>query len=509
MRTTEKLAGKAALAVFAGTIVAALAVRCLPIAAFPFDWEPTDGDVLSQVNRLIKGLPLYTDWPAGDILLPYPPLYYGLVAAGAKLGADPVLFGRGVNLVMLVVVFLLGMLALSEPRGRGFRPSWAALLFPAMFALNWRSLEEAVYLRADALLLILQAALAALLVCAPHRTVALGALAGLIPFAKQFGVGASLGAALCLADLARRARRGAAGLPAFLLASAGCALAVIMLFEALNHGRFLRVALFHPARVFAGDMLSWGQLWHIMREYYWTKPWVIALAAVGIAAHRGGRLRPLLFLLAADGAVSFLAARNIGGTYAYLWFHWFLVCVFAALGVEAAAGRLAALSPDRHRGRAFAAALAAVLLCCVPYEAEVLSFRLRSTAGLWRAAAAHQGLIGRLVREYPGAKWIATRHATALGREGVVLDQDWCTMELAFAGPARFDPAPLARRLARGEYRFAQVAESQCGFDQPLTPVLKDCFSPIARSSVVSLGSVYPALILRYDPSMNACKEDR
>lgn len=50
------------------------------ILAFPYDWEPTDGDHLNFAHRLARGLPIYLSMKAGDVLSIYNPLYHGIVA---------------------------------------------------------------------------------------------------------------------------------------------------------------------------------------------------------------------------------------------------------------------------------------------------------------------------------------------------------------------------------------------------------------------------------------------
>lgn len=143
--------------------------RYFPLVAFKYDWEPTDGDVLNQTHRLLKGLPLFSGWARGDILPPYPPLFYALLATGKAFGADLVVYGRLLNLLCMVIVVCFGVLILSEKTERGFRPGPAAFLFPALFLSNYLTLEKCFYLRADALLLFIQVCIAVLLVHRPNQ----------------------------------------------------------------------------------------------------------------------------------------------------------------------------------------------------------------------------------------------------------------------------------------------------------------------------------------------------
>lgn len=52
----------------------------IPIINFPYDWEPTDGDHLNIVARVMRGLPIYTDWEKGPLLNIYTPGYHYAVA---------------------------------------------------------------------------------------------------------------------------------------------------------------------------------------------------------------------------------------------------------------------------------------------------------------------------------------------------------------------------------------------------------------------------------------------
>lgn len=50
------------------------------ILAFPFDWEPTDGDHLNFAHRIYQGLPIYLSLQKGEALSIYNPLYHSIVA---------------------------------------------------------------------------------------------------------------------------------------------------------------------------------------------------------------------------------------------------------------------------------------------------------------------------------------------------------------------------------------------------------------------------------------------
>ncbi len=46
----------------------------ITISDFPYDWEPTDGDHMNIVSRILKNLPIYSDWKTGIIVNLYPPV---------------------------------------------------------------------------------------------------------------------------------------------------------------------------------------------------------------------------------------------------------------------------------------------------------------------------------------------------------------------------------------------------------------------------------------------------
>lgn len=125
MRLAAALAGLAA-------IVAYLVVACSRLA-YPFALEPLEGNSLIEVHRVLAGQPLYPAPTAGYVPDGYPPLYFLVSAAVAKVLGVSYLPLRLVSLVSSLVCFaLLGRLVQKET-GSAAAGAGAAGVFAATY----------------------------------------------------------------------------------------------------------------------------------------------------------------------------------------------------------------------------------------------------------------------------------------------------------------------------------------------------------------------------------------
>jgi hypothetical protein len=91
-----------------------------------------------------------------------------------------------------------------------------------------------------------------------------------------------------------------------------------------------------------------------------------------------------------------------------------------------------------------------------------------------------------------------------LVRAGVLLDQEWCTLDSLFNNPA-YDKSGFVARLARGEYELILHTPLSCGPD-PFASVMTDCFNAYAASEIVFQGQLLPVHVLRYDGHGPSCR---
>ena len=142
---------------------------------------------------------------------------------------------------------------------------------------------------------------------------------------------------------------------------------------------------------------------------------------------------------------------------------------------------------------------------CLCIQAPLMLEQPADLSAHAQIALDHERVMRQVVLENPGAKWISSRSSLSLVRQGVALEQDWCTMQVAFANRRAFSPDTLIRRLAQGEYRLLHLTETYCEFDRNLDGVINGCFTQIATSTVNILERSYPVRILRYDSLRPEC----
>jgi hypothetical protein len=279
--------------------------------------------------------------------------------------------------------------------------------------------------------------------------------------------------------------------------------------ELQSRGQFLRSVLIYPSRAFTGPWVSWDHAFQIVGGYYGARLWLLPLVLLGVVAARRSWLLPLAVVFVVDAAASLTLARSVAGSPSYLWFHYALACILAAQGFawlwQKAAARLRRLADRR-----VLSLLAVVLggLCVVTDGRDLLEWPRRDLSSARAISRQHAALVSGLVAAHPGEKWIATRSSLAAVRAGAILDQEYATFSIAWTQPSLVDRTAVRRRVATGEYGFAQLAPTALAFD-PLSDVFAACFVPVARSTLVFMGRPVPTAILRYDGARAPCRDLR
>lgn len=163
--------------------------------AHPFELEWLEGGSLLQVQRILGGEALYARPSLAYVAFPYPPLYYYVAAAVARLLGPGFLALRLVSFLASVVALAAIFDTVRRETGRALPALLAAGAFAATYRMTGAWLDVG---RVDSLFL-------ALTLLAVHRIrfgrtalsqAAAGALLGLAFFAKQLAVVAVAGFAL-------------------------------------------------------------------------------------------------------------------------------------------------------------------------------------------------------------------------------------------------------------------------------------------------------------------------
>jgi hypothetical protein len=492
--------------VLAGLLVAwagVFAYQLLPFVRYPFEADPSDGDMLNALLRGLGGEPIYGDWRTGTVTLLYPPLFLGVLALARALGQDPIVFFRGANLAcFLASLVLVVVVASKDGDGRG-RTAESGILAGLFLLAAWEPYFWLAPVHPAALLLVISLLTCTLLAHRPSATIGLALLCSLAVLAKQSGIGLLLGV-LCHLAFSDRRR-----LPRFLLASVLLLGLAAAAFELQSRGQFLRSVLIYPSRVFTGAWVSWDHAFQIAAGYYGPRLWMLPLIGVGLMAARRTRMLPLAVVFVVDAATSLILARSVAGSPSYLWFHYALACILAAQGFawlwQQAAVRLRWLADRR-----VLSLLGLVLggLCVATDGRDLLDWPRRDLSRATEVSRQHAALVTGLIAAHPGEKWLATRSSLAVVRAGAVLDQEYATFSIAWTHANLVDRAAVRRRVATGEYGFAQLAPTALTFD-PLADVFAACFAPVARSTLVFMGRPAPATLLRYDGTRTRCRDLR
>jgi hypothetical protein len=492
--------------------------ECWPALTFPYDIDPSDGEVLSSALRLVRGLPLYGNWTEGDVFGLYTPLYYAYLAAITLLGVDPIVAGRISNVLFVAFSAVLAADLVrrgsrSHPYGpfAAFVAAW--LIFrrasPPMPNLDTTPLLWCVVLRGDALSLALAMAAAWLVSVRPERSTGVAVLAVSAMLTKQQ---AAVVPAACAVYYAAHDR---ARLRSFLAASICTVAAVAVPLELTTRGEFIRSTFVLPGLTF-GRETNWPHVAATLHAYYpsWRSLAVIplALGGAGIALVRGLPIRPLVFLWGLDGLLFLKTGQNDGGGNSYLWLHWMLTATLAGTGAGLLVGD--ALSSIRRRrphrdvlvrlampAAMLAGLCGAVLLTPWSFMRSAMARDREYYVELREAGRRHQALIETLTRPYP-VRWHAMRLAAPIVRAGHVLDQEVVTLEYAIAAGV-VDEKRLARRFAMGDYHFVQRTPLLAS--RVISPVLDSCYRTVTGSKTPGIGRIHTVEILEYVGPYGSC----
>jgi glycosyl transferase family 87 len=274
---------------------------------YPYELEWMTGSVLDHVERVQQGLPVYAPPTASWIPFLYPPLYYWVSAAVARV-FPLVLACRTVSIVStLVQAACIWRLS----RRRGATPYWSALGVGAFFAAFsavdfWYDIE-----RPDSLFMAMVLVGSVLLdeVRGLRGAIASGLVLGLAFFAKQPATMFLLAApaALVLRGEWKRAA-------AFVAAAGVVMVALVIALDASTGGSFAYYVLKMP---FAHGM-SWSLVplfFFVDLPHVWA--WAIASAAlVGAFARRPARAPDdavFMCFLAASFVATMTSRLHIGG----------------------------------------------------------------------------------------------------------------------------------------------------------------------------------------------------
>ncbi len=82
-------------------------VYCVSMLKYPYEWEPGEGARILYAQRLLEAKPIYSsnqDFPMlGNC---YPPLYFILTALIMKTGIDPLICGRLISIVSIILIVI-------------------------------------------------------------------------------------------------------------------------------------------------------------------------------------------------------------------------------------------------------------------------------------------------------------------------------------------------------------------------------------------------------------------
>ena len=353
------LAAESLVAVLAMLFLAAYAYIAVRRAAYPFDLEWMEGSLVQHVARIRDGLPLYGRPTLAFTPFLYPPLYYYVSAAAARVTGVGFLPLRLVSIASSGVVFWFLFRLAQRETGRVYAGLLAVGLFAATYRLGGAWLDLA---RNDSLLLALM--MGALYLMRWRESTAgwagAGALLALAALTKQTAV--MMAPPLLLYALLVDWRR------ALILASTFAGLTAIAV-AALNsgtHGWFLFYVVRLPGAI---------QRHAPERPPLWTIPLITALpvamslAIATLVAARPWRDRRHAFwpLAALSGVGAALAASLHVGAYDNVWLPAYLsISVLAAMASPIICERVQA--GYRPAIRLIVAGLAAFQLAALRYS---------------------------------------------------------------------------------------------------------------------------------------------
>jgi hypothetical protein len=499
---TERLA-VAALAALLLVLVSAFVYQFLPFVRYPYEADPSDGDMLNALMRGLGGKPIYGDWRTGTVTLLYPPLFLGILGLAHAVGLEPITCFRSVNLAFFVLSVGL-VVIMASVLDKGHRRFAAAGLLAGIFVMSaWRHYFWLAPVHPAMLLLLISLGTCAILALRPGATVALALCCSLAVLTKQSGIGLLLAVLIHLAVTDRKR------IPRFAAVAGGSLALAVILFELQSHGQFLRSILLYPGKVFSDQWVSFAKVFGLATELYGGRLWLLPLVGLGLLAVRRTALFPLAVVFGVDAAVELYLARSVAGSASYLWFHFALASVLAAQGWQ----WLITQASRRMRLLAGAPALSllTVLLGCICLATDGRDLLSAPRVDLTRAketSRLHAQVVTSLLTAHPHEKWIVTRSSLAAVRAGALLDQEYATFAIAWTHPTLIDRSAVRQRVAAGEYTYVQLGPTGLTFD-PLAEVFAACFVPVARSTLIYQGRPSPTIVLRHDGTRSACQSLR
>ncbi len=315
-------------------VVAAYAAIVAGRLTYPFTIEWLESNSLVEVHRILAGQQLYPAPTIGYVPDGYPPLYFAVSAAVARVAGVSYLSLRLVSLVSSLVCFaLLGRLVQRETGSASAGIAAAGILAATYFATGtWFDVG-----RVDSLFLALSAAAlyTARWMRRPRGAVAAGVLLAAAFLTKQNGLAEGVAV---LAALAAGPRRRLAGTTA-LTYGAILALSTLVL-GLVSHGWYLYY-VFEQMGEQSIKTAAIGQ--------FWTVSLFPVLGIAGCAAVLGARRTPLVLLAGCAGLVvaGYAALVHGGGTVNDLLPAYFAMALLAGLALGDRPGGLVAGGVDR------------------------------------------------------------------------------------------------------------------------------------------------------------------
>ncbi len=256
----------AALALLLTVRLVGFGARMLQTLRFPYQYDPTEGIVLSEVRLLASGENIYAPFtPERFVSGPYPPVYYAALALPMKLFGPSFTWGRLAALAAALAISALLWLIVARRAGR-----WWALLPASLWLASTPLLVWGNRLKPD--LWAVAFALAALTVFDADRrrlfwTALLCALAG---YSKQSALAAPLAIMLTLLLQQPRAAWRFAG---WMLVLVAVPFALLDLLT--RHGFYIHMIDFHA--------LPWSaQRWLGLLADMAAFHWALALASLAL-----------------------------------------------------------------------------------------------------------------------------------------------------------------------------------------------------------------------------------
>jgi 4-amino-4-deoxy-L-arabinose transferase-like glycosyltransferase len=270
---------RGAMVIAAVLAIVAYLILAIRRAGYPFQLEWLEGGAVEHVHRILGGQPLYTAPSVDFVAYPYPPMYFWLAAAVARLTGEGFLPLRLVSGVATLASMVLLCLIVRREDSGWLGGLVAAGLFAAAFRLTGGFYDLA---RVDALFvaLTLASALVAVRARRPASFAVAGAILCLAALTKQSALIA--GAPLAAWLLVRRDGRRRDGV-AF-IAGALIPLAVVSLLLNARSSGWYGVTV---ADVLAGHGVD-PHFW----RWFWTQDLFPYLAPSAILAVLGWMRRP-------------------------------------------------------------------------------------------------------------------------------------------------------------------------------------------------------------------------